>query len=134
MPDFCWNVRENWTDDHGGLYGVVFLHALTWSKYPFISARGVGPSLSDYLFIRAVGLARREVLELFFLTVPEQGSPCKWKIRPSFVPANFAPELSASLAPVLYFGALHTAQSLPSESAPEETARVRPWSLKTLLT
>lgn len=58
---------------------MVFLHTLTQSKHPFISARGVGPSLTDYLLIRAVGLPRRKVLELFFLTVPEQGSPYKCK-------------------------------------------------------
>ena len=84
------------------------LHALTQSKYPFISAGGVGPSISVYSYIRAVGQLRREGLELFFLTVPEQGSPYEGKSSLSFVPANFAPGLPTSLALMLRFGALRS--------------------------
>lgn len=110
---------------------MVFLHALTQSKYSFISAREVGLSLSDYLLIRALGLPRREELQLFFLTVPEQGSPYKCQITPGFVPANFASGLSASLAQILVPSHI---PAHPLRICPQETAGVRPWSLETLLT
>lgn len=43
---------------------------------------------------------------LFFLTLLEQGSHYEGRSSLSFVPANFAPGLSTSLALMLHFGAL----------------------------
>lgn len=107
---------------------MVFLHALTQSKYPFISARGIGLPLSDCLLTRAVVLPRKGSARTFLLDSARARKPYKCKISPSFVPAYFASGLSASLAPIL----VPSAQS--SESAPKETAGVRPWSLNTFLT
>lgn len=107
---------------------MVFLHALTQSKYPFISARGIGLPLSDCLLTRTVGLARKGSARIFLLDRAKARKPYECKISPSFVPAYFASGLSASLAPVL----VPSTQS--SESTPKETAGMRPWSLSTFLT
>lgn len=110
---FLLEFVKKWTDGHGGLYGVTSLSALTQGKYTIISAiaREVGVSTSVYSDVRAVRL------ELFFLIVPEQGSPSESKSSLSFVTANFAPGLSTSLALMLHFGAL-CSLVLPSSVSP----------------
>lgn len=75
--------------------GDAVLHHLA-PKPESTAARGVWRQRTLYL--------RVEGLELFFLTVPEQGSPSETKGSLNSAPANFAPALSISLALILHFG------------------------------